>query len=509
MTDIKASVSAARLRFLEELMNLGLEDEGGSADTRTLSGEIEYTSAAGATELASIRIIVGSDFPFQRPRVYLLGGEGGLTWHKDHDGQLCLWADDEPLGVLPWRDAHLLLERIRTWLRNAETGWPTDSPVLDLERYLPSQHGSLVVDRPLDSLVDNYVTLSRTDDRGGPRYRIVTVVARPNVERRRRNRDIYGWIGHLGELTHPFADWTQLRLQLPAPQREELERFISMRLIPVVVLGYTLASKAGFVALHVGRGAAGAEILGVLEAVPSDASALTLRGGPQLGALSATSAAVVGVGAVGSLLGDQLTRHGIGRLHLVDGDHIRPGNCIRHLITDQTQVFENKAEAVANHLRNYALTSAEISATPDDLTTIDEGLSLFERYDLVIDATASGTCSALLAWLASQARRPLLAVNVQRGGGVIRVDRWPLESGEDHDPALAPSTTPMLLEVGCADPVSPTPPGTATIAAVLTCRLAIAVLVSGCVSQISPTTWMILDPQPDSGFERPGFLGLR
>jgi len=113
---------------------------------------------------------------------------------------------------------------------------------------------------------------------------------------------------------------------------------------------------------------------------------------PQIGPegqrrISASSVAVVGIGALGSVSANLLARAGVGRLRLIDRDFLELQNLQRQVLFDEDDLRENLPKAVAAQRKLQKINSEiEIKAYPADLNpeTIDE---LLEGIELVLDGT--------------------------------------------------------------------------------------------------------------------------
>ncbi|WP_437999683.1 ThiF family adenylyltransferase [Sorangium sp. So ce185] len=109
--------------------------------------------------------------------------------------------------------------------------------------------------------------------------------------------------------------------------------------------------------------------------------------------------ALVGVGALGSSLAEQLVRAGLNDIALVDDDLVEAGNVCRHVAT-LVDVGKSKVQVVAQQLRQIS-PAVRVAETNKDLrgsaqTIVDQ----LEPYDVIIDCTASDEVVALLstAW---------------------------------------------------------------------------------------------------------------
>jgi molybdopterin/thiamine biosynthesis adenylyltransferase len=91
---------------------------------------------------------------------------------------------------------------------------------------------------------------------------------------------------------------------------------------------------------------------------------------------------VIGAGSVGSAIGDELARCGVGHLAFMDGDPLEPHNVPRHVLS-AAYVGTNKAEAMAAHLR-IALPGLDVGAIP---RYVDDSLSDLELDSLLAAAS--------------------------------------------------------------------------------------------------------------------------
>jgi len=98
--------------------------------------------------------------------------------------------------------------------------------------------------------------------------------------------------------------------------------------------------------------------------------------------------ALLGVGALGSILAEMLVRAGLKELALVDGDLLEAGNVCRHTAT-LVDVGRPKVKAVAARLRQLSPT-VQVTEVPMDLagnlSGIVDGL---DGYDVIVDCTSS------------------------------------------------------------------------------------------------------------------------
>lgn len=126
-------------------------------------------------------------------------------------------------------------------------------------------------------------------------------------------------------------------------------------------------------------------------------SDLTARA-PELAGAANSHILVIGCGALGSVIVDQLARCGIRKITVVDGDRVEPGNLMRHTATFY-QVGLNKARAVADLARmanpeiDIQVIEEKIGYARGDGVAIDKSLhvrlaEIIAEAHLIIDATA-------------------------------------------------------------------------------------------------------------------------
>ena len=482
MSALSDSVATAQEAFIEDLCGRGfvLLD-----DCRTLAGEIDIGGRP-----VEHHIELTEDFPITMPRVSAPGGEGGMSWHRDADGAFCLWSDDEA-SDLPWGDAEAVLSRTQEWHANDLAGWPDDPTDLDLERYWPPVAG-LIIHPDLAPLTGK-ACKAKKEQHG---------VLRIMAGRAHRNLQRQSWFGaavvDAGELTEPIHSFDELADRLGTLMAEKLRAGIEDGSVTVVMVRYRRQGHEAAIGLIAQN--RNPNRLRAAATAHTGESTRRLRAGLDREALTATTVAIVGLGAVGSLLAEMLIRSGVGSLTLVDGRAVRPGNCIRH-VAIPADVGRSKAEAVRNRVVAAGLLTERqarqsLTVRTEMLTSATAAETLFEDHDLVIDATGNGPATALLSTVSRILGRPAITVCLQRGGAVARVDRFPLSDGETHHKPLQPvGHKAVLREGGCGDPVSPTPPWACASAAARAAGMATDLLSGRCL--YPPTVTDVLIGRPD------------
>lgn len=455
MSTLSDSMEAEREEFIETLRahRFKLLD-----DCLTLVGDININGRPIEHEIA-----LSDDFPITKPRVLISSGEGGLSWHRESDGALCLWSDDEA-SDLPWNDVDSVITRISQWHSNDAAGWPDDPPDLDLERYWASSSIPILVIHPdLEPLIDKPCRARRYNKKSTEVW---------DIEKGRVDKNRKRWVGasvvDVGELDQPIRNFDELADRLKAKESGKLSAVIGNGNVRVVIVRYRRQEHVAAMSLI--SEDKNPNHLRAARTAHKGESTLRLRAGLDADVLASKRIAIVGLGAIGSLLAELLIRSGVSYLTFIDGDIVRPGNCIRHTAT-LADVGRYKAEVVKDRIVTLGLISKEESKESltvqsqmlTSTTTVEE---LFNKNDLVVDATGNGPATALIYTASRILNKPSISVCLQRGGTVARVDRFPLHHGETYKDAL-PHGGPDVefREGGCGDPVSPAPPWACAAAA--------------------------------------------
>jgi len=100
--------------------------------------------------------------------------------------------------------------------------------------------------------------------------------------------------------------------------------------------------------------------------------------------LRGSTVAVIGLGGVGGICAESLTRSGIGRIFICDGDNVEPSNINRQIVALQSTIGKNKALALKTRLEDIN-PDAVITAIDRNWTTEDNFL-MGEHVDYVVDA---------------------------------------------------------------------------------------------------------------------------
>jgi molybdopterin/thiamine biosynthesis adenylyltransferase len=506
----EVGLAAERDAWRARLGEFGFTDNG-----MTLRGPVAW-SAWGTGAVATIEVALTESFPFAPPQVRVLdpGVETELTFHQERDGSLCLWSSNIPVDEAPWLDPARLLERVGSWLGQNAAGWPGDDDC-DLERYLPSDRRIVLYDREVLGAVRGCVRTSP-----GSNGQVVTITgepqrppARPQSGKRsrgkgRRHRRMkvgrkqrrLAWVADIGQVDAPITGWEKLFATL-GPDADEVRRLVSLGVVEFVVLRYLRADAAGVLALSLRPDPKGDHEIRACESADTSEANRMLRAGQFASELVDRRVAVVGVGAVGSFVADLLFRHGIRQLTMIDSEILRPGNVVRHL-AGEAGTGHAKVAGVKARLAGLGFDVSRVEARQDRLATPEQAVRLLRDHDLVVDATANGRATALLAWATDHIAQPVVSVCVQRQGGVVRVDRFPLRGAEVHLGPLSAQPEPEAFrEHGCGELVSTTPPSAVVAAAELACRVAIDEVTRTCTM---PATLLNILVSQEPPYDDPG-----
>ena len=111
---------------------------------------------------------------------------------------------------------------------------------------------------------------------------------------------------------------------------------------------------------------------------------------------TALNVALIGAGALGSVIGELMVRAGVNSVTICDGDDLHAGNLARHTLSLES-VGANKAEALATRL-NALSPHTTASALRDNLQVDqEEPAAWLSAADLVLDCTGDNEALARLA----------------------------------------------------------------------------------------------------------------
>jgi tRNA A37 threonylcarbamoyladenosine dehydratase len=173
-----------------------------------------------------------------------------------------------------------------------------------------------------------------------------------------------------------------------------------------------------------------------------------LYGETALNRLSSAHAIVIGIGGVGSWAAEALARSGVGRLTLVDLDHVAESNFNRQLHALAPSLGQAKVEAMAERIA--LINPACVVHCVDDFLTPDNVAEVIgtDPHTLVLDAIDQVAAKvALLAWCKRHRQH---VVTCGAAGGKLRAERVQVAdlSETTQDPLLAKVRTGLRRDHG-------------------------------------------------------------
>ena len=166
-------------------------------------------------------------------------------------------------------------------------------------------------------------------------------------------------------------------------------------------------------------------------------------------ALQHAHIAVVGIGGVGSWAAEALARSGVGRLTLIDMDHVAESNINRQVHALTQTLGQAKIEAMAERIRGInaacALTLVDDFLTPENVAQV-----LPESLNYVLDCTDQVPAKIAMVLQARQRKQALLVC----GGAGGKTNMLALQAGDlsesTHDALLGRMRNILRREYGFA-----------------------------------------------------------
>lgn len=160
-----------------------------------------------------------------------------------------------------------------------------------------------------------------------------------------------------------------------------------------------------------------------------------LYGDEAIGRLAAAHACVIGIGGVGSWSAEALARSGVGRITLIDLDHVAESNINRqiHALDDTL----GQAKVVAMAARIHAINPGARVDMIDDFITSENAAEHLCGFDVVVDAIDNVRAKVAIAVTCRQREMPLVmagSAGGKRDPARLRVADL---SRTEQDPLLA------------------------------------------------------------------------
>ena len=152
--------------------------------------------------------------------------------------------------------------------------------------------------------------------------------------------------------------------------------------------------------------------------------------------IRAAHVAVVGIGGVGSWAAEALARSGVGRLTLIDLDHVAESNINRQIHALSTTLGQAKVHAMAERIA-LINPACRVECVEEFVEPANWPAILPGPVDAVIDACDQVRAKTAMAAWALQNRRPFITVGAAGGKRLAhKVDVDDL-AHTTHDPLLA------------------------------------------------------------------------
>jgi hypothetical protein len=490
---VEAAAEPERLRrFLAELEAEGFDQVGTSA----WEGPVRRSLVDGGhTDAERMTIIVRPSWPYLPP---LIRVPGIASWHADQE-LLCIWQADD--NSQRWTTMQGIYDRIDEWVADAERGFADVENARNPEIYWQQPVGLVAGLVDVDELVANrpndgehgefhFIDAVSADGRRSP---VVVYDLRPGAftavtglpDGVQDHHDVRGRWFYRADVAHPPRTFEEFRQFMTDKQRRRLDKDLQFR--PLVMFGLFWRNQAGLIGtvLLARRTSETEPALHLVALRPKSRDALLLRAGPDASTLQHASVAIIGVGAIGSHVAEQLARAGLGTLRLVDFDRLWPANLIRHAAPPGTPAATPKTVAMQQHLSQYSWVDVQTQDGQDGpLWTADQLREVLASTDLTIDATGHAGLAELTGRIAHDQGRAFISVALFRGGAVARIRRQARETDTpliqrphlDAYPQIPPlkeETEYVGTETGCLARVHNAPPVSVTLAAALAADVAI------------------------------------
>jgi hypothetical protein len=462
MSDLDSDEVLAHRRFLfeEGLAQSGYRQQGGA-----WVGTVQHRK--GSTE---VRIDISEQFPYRHPRVTPTDPSSTVwSWHRERDGALCLVAEDDHEDLW-WADPTQFLQHLRGWFDSADDDWRDDRTDMDLERYFPiSDDRRLVMYGDLAARDGRLVRLKSLSA-----YTLELSPNLPPARTRKSKHDRIGYVANLGRLSEPPRSWSAVQQLIG----EEATGAFAPAGADTLILRYQRGDHEGAVVLALEQSQGGIE-LRHLNSAPTTTEALRARAGRSAAQLCDRNVAIIGLGAIGSFTADLLARAGVKTFTLIDRDIIKPGNLPRHLAGPDAIGLPKTLAVKQLLVKRYGLAEDSIRALDYTIDSPDEVMTLLSDHDLVVDASADFSVTAMIHHAAARIGSHAISAALQNSGRTARIDVLPPLNGKPLPSTTQPNNKDeAYFEAGCGSPISPSTPQAVIETAAIGARHAIGLLTN-------------------------------
>jgi len=404
-------------------------------------------------------------WPFRPPRLIV---EDLNEWHVSPDGEICLWHLSDDSG--DWITYSGFLNRISEWVERASEGFQQQDFALDAHRFFGQCNVGAIATINMSKL-----GASRKNGSIGKISASWSKYAKILSISFSQTKDIKGRWYYVGQVQIPPRTLEGVRNLLSRAQKNNFDRRYKnvhsqgqTRLF-VVVWDREFGRE---VLVLLAEKVSDDVRTNAIEVAPIDDEFLQMRAGSDVSKLSEKKIIIFGIGAIGSNVSVRLAESGAGQLTLVDDDHLRPGNVVRHAANSWFIGFY-KVEAVSNVIKARAPWTEIVSelSRPWHPDVIEQ---LITSKDMVLDTTGYASFTKLLSLICTERGVPLISASLFRSGAIARVRRQAFESDttitdRDNDPrykVIPAGDEPLVFEPGCSSPIiNASPTAVAAIAA--------------------------------------------
>jgi hypothetical protein len=296
----------------------------------------------------------------------------------------------------------------------------------------------------------------------------------PPVRTRKSKHDRIGYVANLGRLSEPPRSWSTVQQLIG----EEAVGTFARAGADTLILRYQRGDHEGAVVLALEQSQGGNE-LRHLNSAPTTMEALRARAGRSADQLCDRNVAIIGLGAIGSFTADLLARAGVKTFTLVDRDIIKPGNLPRHLAGPDAIGLPKTLAVKQLLVKRYGLAEDSIRALDYTIDDPDEVVTLLSSHDLVVDASADFSVTAMIHHAAARIGSHAISAALQNSGRTARIDVLPPLDGKALPSTAQPNAKDeAYFEAGCGSPISPSTPQAVIETAAIGARHAIGLLTN-------------------------------
>nr|WP_256558382.1 ThiF family adenylyltransferase [Halobacillus sp. A1] len=124
---------------------------------------------------------------------------------------------------------------------------------------------------------------------------------------------------------------------------------------------------------------------------------------------------IIGAGALGSSVGELLTRAGVEKLGIIDYDNLEMGNLTRHNLL-VTEVGRSKVEALANRLNKTSIHSKVTFYSGTLKYIIENNIDELKKYSVILDCTGEDEVLEYLQQYIWPATKRFVSISLGFGG---------------------------------------------------------------------------------------------